>query len=169
MNKNDPASLGETVIIDSESIYNEDSRFPYLIVYIGNDSGQRIRLNRGLTTIGRSTDADVRLKDDRISRIHCVMEWMGDTIVIEDKGSKNGTIVNGENIDRAILLPGIPIQIGHSIMKIEYKSEAEIRVEENLLHYATIDSVTGVFNRHHFDCFDFPRAKRRRYLPHKRS
>ena len=36
-------------------------------------------------------------------------------------------------------------------MKIEYKSEAEIRAEENLLHNASFDAVTGIFNRQHFD------------------
>jgi diguanylate cyclase (GGDEF)-like protein len=75
---------------------------------------------------------------------------MGDTIMIEDKGSTNGTYIDSRKVNRAILPPGVPLQLGHSIMKIEYKSEAEIRSEENLLHRASFDALTGVFNRHHF-------------------
>jgi diguanylate cyclase (GGDEF)-like protein len=35
-------------------------------------------------------------------------------------------------------------------MKIEYKTEAEIRSEKKLLQRASLDALTGVFNRHHF-------------------
>ena len=140
----------QTVTFDSDSIYDDGSRHPYLVVSIGGDSGRRFKLNRGFTTLGRSSEADISLRDDRVSRVHCLIEWMSDTIVLEDKGSTNGTIVDGQKIDRAILLPGVPFQIGHSIMKIEYKSVAEIRSEEKLLHSACFDSVTGIYNRQHF-------------------
>ena len=144
------ADLNQTVTFDSESIYSDDNRHPYLVVYIGGNSGRRFKLNRGFMTLGRSSDADIRIKDDRVSRVHCLIEWMSDTIVLEDKGSTNGTILDGKKIHRAILLPGVPIQIGHSIMKIEYKSEAEINSEDNLMYNACFDSVTGIYNRQHF-------------------
>ena len=35
-------------------------------------------------------------------------------------------------------------------MKIEYKTEAEIHTEESLIYKASFDSLTGIFNRHHF-------------------
>ena len=140
----------KTAIIDRESLIRSDGRHPYLVIYIGNDSGRRHKLNRGIMTIGRSPQADISIEDDRISRIHCVIEWMGDTIMIEDKASTNGTYVDTGQVNRTILPPGVPLQLGHSIMKIEYKSEAEIRSEENLLHRASFDALTGIFNRHHF-------------------
>ena len=139
-----------TAIIDVESLIQSDDRRPYLVIYIGSDSGHRHKLNRGFMTIGRSPQADITIEDDRISRIHGVIEWMGDTITIEDKGSTNGTYVDTQKVNRAILPPGVPLQLGHSIMKIEYKSEAEIRSEENLLHRASFDALTGIFNRQHF-------------------
>jgi diguanylate cyclase (GGDEF)-like protein len=75
---------------------------------------------------------------------------MGDTIAIEDKGSTNGTFVDSCRVSRAILSPGAIFQLGHSMMKIEYKTEAEIRLEESLLYSATFDTLTGIFNRYHF-------------------
>ena len=150
MNKSELINPDKTAIIDRNSLMQSDGRRPYLVIYIGNDSGRRHKLNRGIMTIGRSPQADISIEDDRISRIHCLIEWLGDTITIEDKGSTNGTYVDTQKVNRALLSPGVPLQLGHSIMKIEYKSEAEIRSEENLLHRASFDELTGIFNRQHF-------------------
>ena len=150
MNKSGSINPDKTAIIDRNSLIQSDGRRPYLVIYIGNDSGHRHQVNRGIMTIGRSPQADISIEDDRISRVHCLIEWLGDTITIEDKGSTNGTYVDTQRVSRAILSPGVPLQLGHSIMKIEYKSEAEIRSEENLLHRASFDALTGIFNRQHF-------------------
>jgi len=150
MGDTETLNLDQTTIIDGGSFIQADSHHPHLIIFSGNNSGRRHKLRRGVMTIGRSPQADISINDDRVSRIHCIMEWMGDTITIEDKGSTNGTFVESERVDRAILSPGVPFQLGHSIMKIEYKTEAEIRQEESLLYSATFDTLTGIFNRHHF-------------------
>ena len=150
MKMSESFTTDKTAIIDRESLMQSDGRRPYLVIYLGNDCGRRYKLNRGIMTIGRSPQADISIEDDRISRVHCFLEWMGDTITIEDKESTNGTYVDTQKINRAILPPGVPVQLGHSIMKIEYKSEAEIQSEENLLHRASFDALTGIFNRQHF-------------------
>ncbi len=142
--------LSKTVTFDDEATVLSEDRHPYLVIYIGNGGGRRHKLNSGSMTIGRSPNADITIEDDRISRIHCVIELKGHTITIEDKGSTNGTYVDARKISRARLLPGVPLQIGRSIMKIEYKTEAEIRSEKKLLQRASLDALTGIFNRHHF-------------------
>jgi two-component system cell cycle response regulator len=143
--------LSKTATVDDKALVLSEDRHPYLVIYSGNDCGSRHKLNNGLTTIGRSPKADISIEDDRISRIHCVIERMGHTITIEDKGSTNGTFVDARKISRARLLPGVPLQLGHSMMKIEYKTEAEIRSEKSLLQRASLDALTGIFNRHHFN------------------
>jgi len=143
--------LSKTATIDDKTLVRNEDRHPYLVIYIGNNSGCRHKINSGLTTIGRSPEADISIEDDRISRIHCVIERMGQMITIKDKGSTNGTYVDAQKISHARLLPGVPIQLGHSIMKVEYKTEAEIRSEKRLLQRASLDALTGVFNRHHFN------------------
>ena len=140
----------KTITFDDKATVLSEDRHPYLVIYIGNDSGSRHKLKSGFITIGRSPEADICIEDDRISRIHCVIERAGHTITIEDKGSTNGTYVDARKISRARLLPGVPLQLGHSIMKIEFKTEAEIRSEKKLLQRASLDALTGIFNRHHF-------------------
>ncbi len=144
------ANLGQTIVIEGETPSTAGSYHPHLTIFSGPHSGRRFRLNCGLTTIGRSPKADLVVNDNRVSRIHCTLEWLGEQIVIEDKGSTNGTFVDGCRIARAVLTPGVALQIGLSMMRLEFKTEAEIRMEESLVHSATFDSLTGVFNRAHF-------------------
>jgi len=146
----EPANLDQTTIIDGGSYVPTDTHYPHLIIFLGTNSGRRHKLKRGITTIGRSPTTDIDINDDRVSRVHCIIEWMGDTITIEDKGSTNGTFVDSSRVSRAVLPPGVAFQLGHSMMKIEYKTEAEIRLEESLLYSATFDTLTGIFNRYHF-------------------
>jgi two-component system, cell cycle response regulator len=146
----EPANLDRTALIDGGDQVQADHHHPHLIILSGSNGGRRHRLQRGITTIGRSPRTDISLNDDRISRVHCIIEWLSDTITIEDKGSTNGTFVDSKRVDRATLHPGVTFQLGHSLMKIEYKTEAEIRQEESLVYSATFDTLTGIFNRQHF-------------------
>ena len=150
MQNSETTNFDQTTIIDGASYVEADNRYPHLIIFSGNNSGRRHKLRRGITTIGRSPRTDISVNDDRVSRVHCAIEWMGDTIMIEDKGSTNGTFVDSCRVSRAILSPGVTFQLGHSMMKIEHKTEAEIRLEESLLYSATFDTLTGIFNRYHF-------------------
>ena len=150
MEKSHILDLAKTATLEEKSFLHAEDRHPHLVIYIGNNSGSRYKLKNGSTTIGRSPQADICIEDERISRIHCVIEWTGDTITIEDKGSTNGTYVDARKVSRATLPPGVPLQLGYSIMKIEYKTETEIRSEESLLHRASFDALTGIFNRYHF-------------------
>jgi len=142
---------GETTIpMQGDLRFDFASRLPYLIVFVGQDSGKRYKIRQGTTTLGRSRKADITLDDERISRIHCAVEWKGDKIIIKDRGSTNGTYVDSKKVKRARLRRGAPLQIGQSVMKVEYKNEAEIRLEDSLIQNASIDFLTGIFNRQFF-------------------
>ncbi len=64
-----------------------------LIVQDGPEAGRRLRLDRGLLSIGRSPDADVALSDEQASRYHAELRRYGDQWLIVDLGSTNGTLV----------------------------------------------------------------------------
>ncbi len=68
--------------------------------------------------IGRSSDLDMVLVEDMVSRKHAKISAAGDQIVIQDLGSTNGTFVNGEKIKRVRLREGDRILIGTSIIKL---------------------------------------------------
>src|SRR5206468_6935618 len=68
--------------------------------------------------VGRSSDLDMVLVEDMVSRRHARIACNGTQITIEDLGSTNGTFVNGEKIKRATLKEGDRILIGTSILKV---------------------------------------------------
>ncbi|WP_072524508.1 FHA domain-containing protein [Clostridium sp. Marseille-P3244] len=43
-------------------------------------------------------------KDGRISKMHCVIIHRGDKLYLKDEGSRNGTYLNGQRIDRPEML-----------------------------------------------------------------
>jgi len=68
--------------------------------------------------IGRSSDAEVVLMEDMVSRRHAQLVVKGDKIYLEDRGSTNGTFVNGEKVNKAVVSKGDRVLIGTSIMKV---------------------------------------------------
>lgn len=67
--------------------------------------------------VGRSSDVDMVLIEDMVSRRHARLECL-EEITIEDLGSTNGTFVNGERIKRTTLKEGDRVLIGTSIIKV---------------------------------------------------
>lgn len=68
--------------------------------------------------VGRSSDLDMVLVEDMVSRRHARIAITDQQITIEDLGSTNGTFVNGEKITRASLKEGDRVLIGTSILKV---------------------------------------------------
>lgn len=150
MKKVNTTDLNQTIFDDTRSVIKDSTQHPYLVIFVGQDSGQRHKLRPGSMTIGRSPQADITIEDDWASRVHCVIHWKDDVFELEDRDSTNGTYVNTHKIVRVQVPPGVPIQVGHSLLKIEYKDEAELEVEKNLHRSASIDGLTGIFNRQYF-------------------
>lgn len=48
--------------------------------------------------MGRSRSCDLRLREDSVSRLHAVLYWRADDLVVEDTGSSNGTFVNRDRV-----------------------------------------------------------------------
>jgi pSer/pThr/pTyr-binding forkhead associated (FHA) protein len=74
--------------------------------------------------IGRSSELDMVLVEDMVSRKHAKITIGEGKIVIEDLGSTNGTFVNGEKIRQARLKEGDRILIGTSILKLVQHQDA---------------------------------------------
>jgi pSer/pThr/pTyr-binding forkhead associated (FHA) protein len=68
--------------------------------------------------VGRSSDLDMVLVEDMVSRKHAKIVIAGTDITIEDLGSTNGTFVNGEKVKKARLKEGDRVLIGTSILKV---------------------------------------------------
>jgi len=70
--------------------------------------------------IGRSSDLDMVLVEDMVSRKHAKITTDDSVVTIQDLGSTNGTFVNGEKVRKAELKDGDRILIGTSIIKMVY-------------------------------------------------
>ncbi|MFH1809208.1 MAG: DUF4388 domain-containing protein [Pseudomonadota bacterium] len=76
--------------------------------------------------IGRSSDLDMVLVEDMVSRKHAKITTHDGDIVIMDLGSTNGTFVNGERIKKSRLKEGDRILIGTSIVKLINAADAAL-------------------------------------------
>lgn len=86
-----------------------------LIIQQGPDAGRKLRLERGLLTIGRGGECDLVLQETRASRRHAELRRQGDQWLIVDLESTNGTAVGDVRLQPQMahpLLPGTPVSIG---------------------------------------------------------
>ncbi|WP_063734561.1 FhaA domain-containing protein [Streptomyces sp. RTd22] len=74
-------------------------------------NGTRHQISRPTLVLGRSTDADVRIDDPGVSRRHCEIR-VGTPPTVQDLGSTNGIVVDGQHTTRATLRDGSRIVVG---------------------------------------------------------
>ncbi|MFI7499359.1 FhaA domain-containing protein [Streptomyces sp. NPDC049687] len=74
-------------------------------------NGARHQISRNTLVLGRSTEADVRIDDPGVSRRHCEIRT-GSPSTIQDLGSTNGIVVDGQHTTRATLRDGSRIVVG---------------------------------------------------------
>jgi len=80
-------------------------------------AGLRFELHEGLTTIGRSGQADCPLDDEAVSRRHFELEITPGGVELRDLGSGNGTRINGRRVEQAFLQDGDRIVAGNSTIE----------------------------------------------------
>jgi hypothetical protein len=91
---------------------------PAVVVKTGPEAGRRVEL--GVEVVIGRQDADLVLKDPEVSRRHAVLRRSGESVVIEDLDSTNGTFVKGERIRTAITVgPGDQVRVGRTTLEIE--------------------------------------------------
>ncbi|MFE7645389.1 DUF3662 and FHA domain-containing protein [Streptomyces phaeoluteigriseus] len=76
-------------------------------------NGTRHQISRATLVLGRSTEADVRIDDPGVSRRHCEIRT-GTPSTIQDLGSTNGIVVDGQHTTRATLRDGSRIVVGNT-------------------------------------------------------
>src|ERR1700752_817799 len=85
--------------------------FPALVFVQGSEQ-KNIVLNRSPFTVGRKVDKDLVIADPRVSRDHAQITQEGQEFFLVDLGSKHGTYVNGERIQRQKLERGDRLEFG---------------------------------------------------------
>ena len=102
----------------------------YVLRFVaGKDQGREFPLPQDLyIVIGRVSDVDVLLLDEKVSRKHAKISTHGGKVVIEDLASRNGTFVNGARIRSTELKEGDQIIIGSSTIKLVSINELKARL-----------------------------------------
>jgi len=86
--------------------------------------------DRDIIKIGRLATAHLCLDDDKVSRIHSVIEVAPDgKLSIIDMGSVEGTWVNGKKVSKGALTFGDEIRIGNTLIKVEDGASARAAVD----------------------------------------
>lgn len=76
-------------------------------------------------TIGRESDSDVRVDDDRASRAHAKLQDHGGQVILTDIDSTNGTRVNGHPIQMRVMQHGDVILIGRCSLLFQVWPDSE--------------------------------------------
>jgi two-component system response regulator AtoC len=102
--------------MDAERV--RDRRHPRfsLLVY-HREGAQMVPLIPNVPIVlGRSAPADVSINDVNLSRQHARFTLIEDEqVAVEDLGSTNGTFVDGEEVERALLAPGQEVTVGSTV------------------------------------------------------
>jgi FHA domain-containing protein len=90
----------------------------WLRVHEPHGGVREVAIGAGIT-IGRATDNDLVLRDERVSRHHGRIAGRRGTLLYTDLGSTNGTDVNGERVTEVVLGAGDQLRIGGSTLEVK--------------------------------------------------
>ncbi len=125
-----------------------------LLVYAGSldstDVGARYDLVGDELIIGRSSDADIQVDRDSVSRRHARLARTEDGWSVADLQSTNGTYVNNESVREHQLGDGDFIKIGNAIFRFFGGPNIVAAVHEELFRLAVTCALTHCFNRRYF-------------------
>ena len=92
---------------------------PKLIISIDGVVVKEALLTKDRSTIGRRPYNDVVIDNLAVSGAHALIQMVGDTAVLEDLGSTNGTFVNGRAVRKQTLADGDVIEIGRCAVRYQ--------------------------------------------------
>ena len=85
-------------------------------------------------TFGRKPTCDIHINDQGVSKEHAVILTLGNDQILEDLGSTNGTLVNGEKVQRHILQNGDVIEVGrYKLRFVNAKATPDIDFDKTLM------------------------------------
>jgi diguanylate cyclase (GGDEF)-like protein len=152
--------------IESELRARRQQVHAYLVVLAGTNLGEMHKVEGPESVVGRAMSAQLRLNDDGISRRHCRVLTIGGRVIIEDLGSANGTMVNGELVQHQELKEGDKIRLGaNTLLKFTYQDKLDETFQQQMYDAALRDGLTKCYNKKFFvDRLDteFAYAKRHR-------
>lgn len=107
------------LLLDAEAAVPA-SRAATLACLTGLDMGRTFPLAEARTDVGRGTQADLRLRDRAVSRLHARILREGSAFTLQDMDSPNGLYVNGRRMEEPTpLSDGDVIELGHTLLRFQ--------------------------------------------------
>ena len=129
---------------------------PALVFLRGELLAVPIPLERKEVTLGRALDADIRINDARASRLHARITTELDETTgepryrLNDLESTNGTILNGERVEQALLEDGDKFEIGDQLIRFEMLDEIDREFQQQIHRLLVHDELTGLLTSKSF-------------------
>src|SRR6267142_478369 len=125
-------------------------RRPVLVSLRGELLGTPIPLDRDVVILGRALEADIRLNDSKVSRLHARIyvdldKDSGEGVFkIKDLGSTNGTLLNGQVVIESLLNNGDKILIGDHLFRFDMLDEIDREFQQQIHRLLAHDELTGL-------------------------
>ncbi|MES2528182.1 MAG: FHA domain-containing protein [Bdellovibrionota bacterium] len=117
--------FGMAALEPEERTRVDQSFVNYELILFGEHAPyDRYVITEAETFIGRDTKKClIILSDPEVSSVHSVLRKNGSMILLEDLNSSNGTILNGQRINRSAVMPGDEFVIGSTSFTLSVKSD----------------------------------------------
>jgi diguanylate cyclase (GGDEF)-like protein len=153
VSKPDDRSYSERTLITERKLPVTDEapeHEAYLVVIYGDELGKRIPLSGGSVEAGRSSNCEIPIDQESVSRKHARIWWTGEGFRVKDLGSTNGTYVNDLLISEHELRDGDLVKVGRTILKFMSGSNIEASYHEEIYRMMTFDGLTQIYNKRYF-------------------
>ena len=117
-----------------------------LVVIYGQHLGAKHPLKAGEMIVGRSSQAQLQIDHESVSRRHARIVFTESGVLLADLQSTNGTYVNDEPITERTLAHGDLLKVGRTILKYLSTDNIEAAYYEEIHRLSTIDGLTRCFN-----------------------
>jgi transcriptional regulator with PAS, ATPase and Fis domain len=94
-----------------------------LVAVDGPSRGRTASVATGAARVGAAQGNDLVLADPTVSRVHCEIAQRGDSLVLRDLGSTNGTFVEGVRLRDGDVPPGAIVRVGASAFRVDVGEE----------------------------------------------
>ena len=122
-----------------------------VVVIHGEGLGRRADIGDAPVLVGRSSEADLVIAHQSVSRAHCRIWRTEDAYLVADLGATNTTRLNDAKLQgERTLVDGDQLTVGESILKFISQDSVEASYHEEIYQLATHDALTELYNRRHF-------------------
>src|SRR5579871_1710457 len=103
---------------------------PVLVVKFEGSVLQKVAVNGGAITIGRSPDNSIPIDNLAVSSRHAQIKSEQGRLVIEDLDSLNGTFLNNQRVKRAALKIGDVVMVGKNCIYVDENDRGDAPVPD---------------------------------------